>query len=304
MANDPKNNNRYSKVDTEQAFDFLRKNYPYYIFDCDTTHVKMMGVPIEKVSTILHPNKRLKDILNLDSPDELLKKVINLANTFHEFAEIPYDKMGVSGSILPGLYDPVQSDIDFVVYGLKNHRKAISSFKELKMMENSILKGIGDEYWTKLYEKRIKDSSLSYEEFKWYENRKNNRGVINGTLFDILATKDWNEINGTYGEKTFKPIGNAKIECTVSNSIASFDNPAIYKVEDIKILEGPNIHINELASFTHTYAGQVREGEVVIAKGKVEEIVNKKTGKINYRLVVGTTRESIDEYIKLKNLNL
>ncbi len=299
-----KNNTRYSKVDTKQAFEFLNQKYPDYLLDCEITSAKMMGVPIEKVSAILHPDNRLKDILNHSSPDELLKKVIILANTFHDYAEIPYEKMGVTGSILPGLYDPVQSDVDFVIYGLKNHRKAINTFKELKMMTNPILNGIGEEYWMKLYEKRIKDSSLSYDEFKWYENRKNNRGVINGTLFDILATKDWNEIKGTYGEKTFKPLGNAKIECTISDAIASFDNPAIYEIEDIKILEGPDIPINELASFTHTYAGQVREGERVIAKGKLEKVANKKIGEINYRLIVGTTRESIDEYIKLKNLSL
>ena len=299
-----KNNMRYSKVDTKQAFDFLSQNYPDYLFDCDITSAKMMGVPLKKVSAILHPDDRLKDILNLTSPDELLKKVILLANTFHDFAEIPYEKMGVSGSILPSLYDPVLSDIDFVVYGLKNHRKAMNTIKELKTMKNSILKGIGEEYWLKLYEKRIKDASLKYDEFKWYENRKNNRGVINGNLFDILATKDWNEITGTYGEKTFQPLGNGKIECTVSDAIASFDNPAIYTVEDIRIIEGPDIPISELASFTHTYAGQVKEGEKVIAKGKVEKVINEKTGQINYRLIVGTTRESIDEYIKLKSLSL
>ena len=299
-----KNNARYSKVDTKQAFEFLSQNYPDYLFDCDITNTPMMGVPLEKVLEILHPDNRLKDILNTHPPDDLIKKVIILANTFHDFAEIPYEKMGVSGSILPNLYDPKQSDIDFVIYGLKNHRKAMNSFKELKMMKNSILKGIEGEYWVKLYEKRIKDASLDYDEFKWYENRKNNRGIINGTLFDILATKDWNEIKGTYGEKTFQTLGKGKIECTVSDAIASFDNPAIYTVEDVKIIEGPNIPINELASFTHTYAGQVKEGEKIIAKGKMEKIINKKTGETNYRLIVGTTRESIDEYIKLKNLRL
>jgi len=55
--------------------------------------------------------------------------------------------------------------------------------------------------------------------------------------------------------------------------------PAIYTIEDIKIIEGPDIPINELASFTHTYAGQVKEGEKVIAKGKMEKVINKKQEK-------------------------
>ncbi|OPY23283.1 MAG: hypothetical protein A4E27_01538 [Methanobacterium sp. PtaU1.Bin242] len=75
-------------------------------------------------------------------------------------------------------------------------------------------------------------------------------------------------------------------------------------MEDVNILEGPKIHIAELTSFTHTYAGQVQEKERVIAQGKLEKVTNEKSGKIKYRLVVGTTRESVDEYIKLKDLQI
>lgn len=295
------NSARYSKVDSKQAYDFLNHNFPDYLFDCDITGVPMMGVPREKVSQILHPDDRLKEIMNTPSLDGLLKKVVDVANTFHDAAKIPYAEMGISGSILPALYHPDQSDIDFVIYGLKNHRKALDTFKEMKNSEKSVLKGVGEEYWMKLYQKRIKDSSLSYEEFKWYENRKNNRGIIHGTLFDILATRDWSEIKGTYGETTFEPMGTIKIDCTISDALASFDNPAVYKVDDVEILEGQEVSISELASFTHTYAGQAQEGERVIAKGKLEKVIGKKT---KYRLIVGTTRESINEYIKLKDLKL
>ena len=45
-----------------------------------------------------------------------------------------------------------------------------------------------------------------------------------------------------------------------------------------------------LASFTHTYAGEVLEGEKVIARGKVERL--KLMEKPDwYRIVVGTTRD-------------
>ena len=57
--------------------------------------------------------------------------------------------------------------------------------------------------------------------------------------------------------------------------------------------------LKEVVSFTHTYAGEVVDGEHVIAKGKVEKVITE--GKEDhYRIVVGTTREAIDEYLKLK----
>lgn len=294
------NGTRYSKVDSKQAYDFLNKNFPEYFFDSEVTHVQMMGVPQDKVKEILHPNDRLKEIINDPDPDKLLKKVVKVASTFHERAGIPYDKMGISGSTLPGLYDPENSDVDFVVYGLENHRKAMKAFEEIKN-EKGILEGIQGDYWNKLYKKRIKDGSLSFDEFMWYENRKHNRGIIEGTLFDILATRDWEEINGTYGNTIYKPLGTIEVECTVKDALASFDNPAVYKVEDVEILEGPEVSLSEVASFTHTYAGQAREGERIIARGKLEKVIK---DNVSYRLIVGTTRESINEYIKLKDLKL
>ena len=54
-----------------------------------------------------------------------------------------------------------------------------------------------------------------------------------------------------------------------------------------------------VVSFTHTYAGEVIDGEHVLAKGKVEKVISEGK-KDSYRLVVGTTRESMDEYVKLK----
>ena len=90
-----------------------------------------------------------------------------------------------------------------------------------------------------------------------------------------------------------------RIECDIVSALGAFDNPSLYTVENVKILEGVDLPITEVVSFTHTYAGEVIDKEHVIAKGKVEKvIVNGETS--NYRLVVGTTREAIDEYLKLK----
>ena len=292
-----RNGQRYSKVDSKQAYEFLENFHSEYLFDSDKD-LKMMGVPNNKVKDILRPEERLSEIISYDhNNNKLLKKVVKLANTFNDHAGIPFSKMGVSGSILPGLYDLNVSDIDFVIFGLKNHRMAMDTFGEIK--DKSILRSISDEYWMRLYEKRIKDSSLSFKEFKWYEKRKNNRGVIDGTLFDILATRDWNEIKGKFGQEKYDSMGIAKIKCIVSDALGAFDNPAVYKVEDVQFLEGLEVPVTEVASFTHTYSGQAKDGEEVIVKGRLEKVIDKKT---KYRIIVGTTRESFDEYIKLTNV--
>lgn len=294
-----KNGARYSKVDSIQAYDFLENNYPQYLYKCENTQKLMMGVPSDRVKQILKPENRLKEIMTKNPSLPLLKKVIKIADTFNKHADIPYNCMGISGSILPGLYDTSNSDIDFVIYGLENHHQARETFNEMK--DKEIFQSISDDYWKKIYKKRIKDSSLSFEEFCWYEKRKNNRGLIQGTLFDILATRDWDEINAGDFNKQYEDLGPVYVEAKVTDSLASFDNPAIYEINQVKIIEGYEVPINQIACFTHTYAGQAFEGEEIIVKGKLEKVIGSDE---TYRIVVGTTRESIDEYIKLKHLKM
>ena len=69
----------------------------------------------------------------------------------------------------------------------------------------------------------------------------------------------------------------------------------------MKILNGPTAPITQVASYTHTYAGQAVAGERILVKGKLEKVTGKKTV---HRLIVGTTRESVGEYIKLKSLEI
>ncbi|MDR1721873.1 MAG: DNA polymerase subunit beta [Methanobrevibacter sp.] len=323
-----KDGKTYSKVSSQEAYEYLKEKHPEYIYFCDITNVEMMGVPLNKIERIIKPEERLKEIINEKTiENKLYKDLKDLSDFFHYIGKIPYENLGISGSILPGLSKEGISDLDFVIYGLNNHRKAIETFKKYKDQEVTIpeinkkitLNSIQDSYWERIYNKRIKDLSLSKEEFCFYENRKNNRGIINGILFDILSTRNWDEIHGKWGDIKYENIGKAKIEAKIKNAVAAFDNPATYEIEDLKLIEmdlkekngfketDDKIEINELASFTHTYAGQAIEGEEIIAKGKIEKVIEKqKNGEIknSYRLVVGTTRESIDEYIKLKNLKL
>jgi predicted nucleotidyltransferase len=323
-----KNGKRFSKVTSEEAYHYIRKNHPEYLYFCEVNQVEMMGVPINKMKEVIKPEKRLSEIKKQEkeapSKSLIIKKLLKLADFFHYKAGISYDNLGISGSILPNLQKTTVSDIDFVVYGLKNHKKAIATFKEFKdkeikinnneekKEEKIILNSIQGIYWEQIYNKRMKDSSLTKKEFYWYENRKNNRGIIEGTLFDILATRNWDEIQGVWGDTKYQGLGTATIEATIEDAIASFDNPAIYKVKDLKILEIESVNINsitqirEIISFTHTYSGEAIEKERIIAKGKIEKVLkdNGKEIKKYYRLVIGTTRESIDEFIKLKNMPL
>lgn len=308
-----KNGKKYRKVGSDEAYSYLRQNHPDYLYFCDVTNVEMMGVPLNKVERVIKPEERLlglKETFDTGGEvrnPELISKLMDVADFFHFMADIPYDHLGISGSILPGLQKSDVSDLDFVVYGLDNHRRAIETFKQYRGKEVFIeqadkkikVEGITNDYWDFVYNKRMSDESLTKEEFRWYENRKANRGTINGTLFDILATKDYDEIEGEWGDSVYEPQGTAEIECDITSALGAFDNPSLYTIKNVKVIDGVDVDLTEVVSFTHTYAGEVVDGEHVVARGKVEKVII--NGEFShYRLVVGTTREAVGEYLKLK----
>ncbi|MBP2144399.1 putative nucleotidyltransferase [Methanococcus voltae] len=298
-------------ADSKTAYDILQQNYPRYVYYDSVNDVLLHAIPYADIKQIISPKDRLMEIIkNPKTPLE--EKCKRLAEKLKECGKknnlpIDFDNMGVSGSTIPKLNNE-GSDIDFVIYGMKYHkiaRKILEKcFEDEEIPE---ITPLSENFWKKAYNKRIKDDTLDYDEFVWHELRKYNRGSINGTMFDLLATREWDEINDNYGDKSYKNNGFIKINAKVKDDDYMFDNPATYTLENVEIAgyEG-NININEVAenslkevvSFTHTYAGQCLNDENVSIRGKLESVKSSNCENY-YRIVVGTTREAFNEYIKL-----
>ncbi|VVB93093.1 Uncharacterised protein [uncultured archaeon] len=252
---------KFRKMDFDDAFNFMKSTRPEWVRD---VHI----VPWDSVKEILSPEKRLPFLVKDN------KKVRDIVNTLKK--GVAPEKMGVTGSLLAGLQNS-SSDIDFIVYG-KSWFKARDIIADAKKVKSCITE-ISDEMWKEIYNKRRPE--ISFEEFLIHELRKGNRGMVDGTYFDLLYVRDWEDIapciRGT-------DVGFKTIEARVTNADFSFDSPAIYKID--------HPEISYVLSYTHTYAGQALPGEVIEARGMVEVVGDMK------RLVVGTSREPRGEWIR------
>ncbi len=252
---------KYTKMDFDDAFVFMKKARPDWVKD---VHI----VPWDSVKEILSPGKRLRSIVNKNDKVKAIVKTLE--------KHVPPENMGVTGSLLPGL-EIESSDIDFIVYG-SSWFTARDIIKREKEKKNPIAQ-ISDEMWHDIYKKRKPD--ISFDEFLLHEARKGNRGMVGGTYFDLLYVRDWKDITSCLRGTD---SGNKTIQATVTNADFAFDSPAIYKID--------HPEISYVLSYTHTYAGQALHGERIEARGMVETL-----GNIE-RLVVGTTREPKGEWIK------
>ena len=256
---------RYRKMDFDQAFEFLRQNRPDYIQDL---HV----VPESDVLRLYDPSQGLRAVAEKDPKTEKIARILNQAG-------VPWEEMGITGSRLMGLQAPA-SDIDFVVYGPMwwKARDIVDRAKR-----EGVIQDLDEETWKKIYAKRKPE--ISQEEFMLHEKRKGNRGMIDGTYFDLLFTRDWNQIQPL---DEGRPVGQGLVEAQVTDCEFAFDSPAIFRLD--------HPEVKEILCFTHTYAGQALPGERIEAKGVLEETAN------GLRLVVGTTREARGEWIRSLSL--
>lgn len=254
---------RYRKLDFDDSFDFLRKNRPEYLRDLHT-------VPENDVLKFYRPEEKLPDVA---AKDARVRKIADLLAQ----GGIPMDQMGITGSMLMGLNGPT-SDIDFVVYGPYwwKARDLLDRAKAQGRIED-----LDETMWKKIYAKRKPE--ISFQEFMVHERRKGNRGVVEGTYFDLLFTRDWPQIDRIEPRLPSRVLGRKKIEAKVLEADYAFDSPAIYR------LDGP---VEEIYCFSHTYAGQALPGETIEASGVIEETEQ------GLRMVVGTTREARGEWIR------
>ena len=255
----------YKKYDFADAFAWVREHKPEYL---DLVH----RVPLGDIIRVLKPEEEAAAIAQRNP---------RVSRLFSQF-NLPPMSYGCTGSLLAGLENEA-SDIDMVVYG--------SAWFTARMQLMDAVKAgrippMSEEMWQKVYRKRVPD--ISFDDFVLHESRKFNRGEFEGTYFDLLYSRGYDNLHSvppiTLGEKT----GKLTIEAKVTDASLAFDSPGIYRVD--------HDEIDMVLSFTHTYCGQCFTGETLEAKGVVEEHGDQKW------LIVGTTREAHGEYIVSRSL--
>jgi len=255
---------RYRKYDFEDAYRKIAREKPAYAG-------LVQRIPAADLRRVLKPDLEISRIA------ETHPRVNKLLDLFH----LPPGAVGCTGSLLCKLQNE-SSDIDMVVYG-KHWFTAQALVKQ--GIADGRIEGMSPDMWRKVYEKRKPE--IPYDVFVLHEQRKWNRGQIEGTYFDILYTRSYDNLAGAPSGKG-EVLGKQTIVAKVTDASLAFDNPAVYIIE--------HDSVTKVLSFTHTYSGQALTGETIEACGILEQ-----HGRERW-LIIGTTREAKGEYIISKTL--
>jgi predicted nucleotidyltransferase len=280
--------NLYGKIYRfSERFKFLEQHMPDLIVHDPVFDEILCEVPIGTVVKHHEPIEKLRLLRTSKGQRGLERKALQLAETLKEAADVPWSAIGISGSVLVGLYTS-KSDIDPVVYGVENCRRAYAALESLLKDDASKFKSYSREELQALFDFRSKDTIMSFEDFVQVERRKAFQGMYEGTDYFIRFVKDWSQVNEQYGDVCYKNSGYSKITATIANDSEALFTPCTYKIENVTVEEGAKLDpIREIVSFRGRFCEQAKSGEAVTAQGKVELVTNKKNGKEHYRMILG-----------------
>ena len=289
---------KYTIPNLLQTFNYLEINYPHYMFYSPVNNITITAVPYNKIKRHFQPEQKLAQLRQAQKRDSLQEKLIRFTLFLAETAGLSKNSFGVTGSLLLDIHQLTFSDIDMIVYGVKDSwalKKVLTEKDGSGAMKR--LEGKALEKWG--VKKSMEYPLTANEAVKLYE-RKWNLGSFENTWVSIHPVKLESEVTEKYAEKRYTPCGQVTIEAFVSNNVDSIFLPATYQIEEVEFLDNrPSVNVTEVVTYEGLYSSVAENGEKIRVKGKLERVKEKGNSRERYRVLVGSPEGKGTEYIKL-----
>ncbi len=259
----------YTTDNYQALINALKKSFPNYVCFCPFRLKELISVPLDSVERILVPRDCLKQLLLRGKKDQLQELAIELISLLSEQSGVSLDDFGIHGSIALEMHT-LDSDVDFIVYGSRNFRRVEETIEGL-----------------------VKEGTLSYTFRNRIDRVRRHKGRYKGISFVYNAVRNYDEVRSKYGERRYKPIKPVAFRCIVMDDEEAMFRPAVYRIDGYRplnpesALEDEKIPI-ELVSMIGCYRNVARKGDEVEAFGMLERVEHVKTGRVHYRVVVGS----------------
>jgi len=241
-------------------------------------------MPRSTIHEVFNPVERSLEIISKPR-DELELQALNMImDTLNGTNTLP----GITGSILPGIHNVKYSDIDLVVYGLKNSVDVIEFISENK----DLFKPFEGERLRNWCLNTSMNTGLEpFETCRFY--RVWRRGLYNGREYSLIYNNGLH-VNA-YNTDLWLSVGDVELNIVFHECLDSLNYPAKGCIERSTYVRGcnPTGDIDHVLSFEALYTPLFYEGGRGFVRGLLQ--YNPRTGL--YRVLVGV-RETIS-YVKI-----
>jgi predicted nucleotidyltransferase len=253
----------YSPATYPRLIDSFRRSFPQYLYRSEELGRWMITVPRDLIREVYRPDLQLERLMERGASDLLEEKALDLIEFLSEASGVPPGCFGVHGSISLGT-SHAGSDVDLSVYGSSHFRDVKRALVSLEA-----------------------EGVLGLSRGDRLERKRLNRGTFEGERFVVNATRLFSEMSEV--QRRYRPLRPVEVECLCISADESMFRPAIYGVEGCRVESGEGVvPVSKVVSMIGTYRDVVSEGEMMSARGVLEE-VSEDGGPTGYRVVVGSS---------------
>lgn len=275
----------FYKFYDDEGWKFIHKNYPKYTIMHEMLSVNVLGVNHAYIAETRQPQARLRELVAMKPADKLHVATLRVLNVLMKRTGLSADHFGVFGSMLHGFHHPEYSDIDLLVYGVKQNRKMREFLEALYAEQGS---GFSNEFDTDaaIAGKKWRFKNFTPKEFLWHQKRKFIYGLYDdraqsGRVIkaEFEPVKEWSEIKSEYDSQT-KIIHKdwVRIKARVTDDVDAPFIPSVYRVTPLEVLSGSRSALEavRVISYMEEFRQQVQKDETIIVEGNLEEVVSPK----------------------------
>ncbi|RLE65975.1 MAG: hypothetical protein DRJ38_02880 [Thermoprotei archaeon] len=296
---------KYYKFYFDEGLKFVKKRFPYYTVYSEIFQERMVGIRDEQIVELRKPDEKLQQIFRKNKSDKLIDVLKTVIEEVLEISTLKLTDFGVFGSLLHDFYNVNYSDLDFIIYGIKQVEELREVLEELYRDSSS---GFRNEYeGPKPPDSRYKRfHHLSLKEYMWHQKRKMIYSVYNKAwrIFKIEfePVKRWEEIVNEYlNIARIEKIGFIEAVVEVIDSSQSYFMPSVYRVEVLESNSIPSsIDVDRIVSYVEEFRLQLEKGEIGYVRGWLEKITTI-DGKEEYQITLTYGPRYFDQVLKVSD---
>lgn len=270
----------------------LQARFPWYLYPSKCLDATLQAVPHEQLLRLHDPTEKFQWLVQQSRSelDMLSKCCVELGLAICSGAGISMANLGVSGSILVDLHT-VHSDIDLVIYGCDEGKRVYDLMTQLRA-QTTIIEGLTfyrEVELQDLYQLRSRSTPITFKDFVRIERKKVLQGKYKGYDFYIRLVYKAEEVGERFKDRCFRNCGDIELKARITEDIDRFFTPCRYVIEDavLRPTSTQRLTIAEIVSFRGRFCEAARVGDSVRVRGKLEHVIDRKTGRMWYRVLLG-----------------
>jgi predicted nucleotidyltransferase len=258
----------------------------------------------EQVAEVRRPQEGLAKLLN--KGDSMARASLEVLERVLSASKLKISDFGVFGSLLHGFYRAEVSDLDFVVYGIRELADLRSVLSEL--YESGSLMNEFDTVNESRFA-RWRFEKYTAKEYVWHQRRKAIYGLLDSkslkrtVKFEFEPVLKWDEIVNEYERVVdIETLGFVEALVRVVDDCYAPFMPSKYEIELLEVKSRLPIKVEptRIVSYVEEFRMQLSKDEVGFVSGWLEEVHTKDS---NFQQIVLTRRERYyEQALKLAKL--